>query len=89
MSNYQDTSTSLVREVFRLDSILTVFDLSVLPEFAAVILTVIAGLGAGALFMLTAMILRDFLGGRLDWLDEKHSLENWLRPPTSLAVGNT
>ena len=61
MSNYQDTSTSLVREVFRLDSILTVFDLSVLPEFAAVILTVIAGLGAGALFMLTAMILRDLL----------------------------
>lgn len=89
MSNYQDTSGSLVREVFRLDSILTVFDLSVLPEFAAVILTVIAGLGAGVLFMLTAMILRDLLGSRLDWLDEKYSLENWLRPPTSLAVGNT
>ena len=89
MSNFQDASGSLVREVFRLDSILTVFDLSVLPEFAAVILTVIAGLGAGALFMLTAMILRDLLGGRLDWLDEKYSLGNWLRPPTSLAVGNT
>ena len=79
---------AVMTDYFRLDSIFTVFDLSALPEFAAVGLTVLSGLGAGMLSMLAVMIFVDFVGGRLDWWDDSYSLKNWLKGPVT-AVGST
>ena len=79
---------AVITEYFRLESILIIFDLSALPEFAAVGLTVISGLGAGMLSMLAVMIFVDFVGGQLDWWEDSYSLENWLKGPVT-AVGST
>ena len=79
---------AVMTEYFRLESILTMFALSALPEFAAVGLTVVSGLGAGVLSMLAVMIFVDFVGGQLDWWEDSYSLENWLKGPVT-AVGST
>lgn len=83
MSISPNTGLSFLSEYFSLNSILTAFDLSALPEFAAVALTVLAGLGAGVLSMLVVLILMDLVGDRLDWWDNNFSLEKWLHPPLS------
>jgi hypothetical protein len=85
MSTSQNTGLLFLSDFFSLESILTMFDLSTLPEFAAVALTVLAGLGAGVLSMLAVMILMDLVGGHLDWWDDHYSLKNWLSPPETAA----
>ena len=88
MSTSQNTGLLFLSDFFSLESILTMFDLSTLPEFAAVALTVLAGLGAGVLSMLAVMILMDFVGGHLDWWDNNYSMKNWLSPPETAANMN-
>ena len=88
MSTSQNKGLLLLGDFFSLESILTMFDLSTLPEFAAVALTVLAGLGAGVLSMLAVMLLKDLVGEHLDWWDNNYSLKNWLSPPDTAANMN-
>ena len=62
------------------DSFLTVLDFSALPEFAAVALTVLGGLGAGVLPMLAGLVLVDIVGGQLAWWENRYALKDWMRP---------
>lgn len=69
------------------DSFLVELDFSALPEFVAVGLTVLGGLGAGVLPMLAGLVLVDILGGHMAWWENRYALKDWMRPdgPGSLA----
>lgn len=66
-----------VADFLNLNSILTLLDLSNLPEFAAVGLTALMGLGAGVLQVVLAMILVDLIGGILHWWEDTYADPEW------------
>jgi len=75
-SSYSGGMTAFT-EFFNLTSILTLLDLSQLPEFAAVALTLAGGLGTGVLQIVLAMIVVDLIGGTIHWWEDTYAQEDW------------
>lgn len=86
MATTTNESFAVLAQFFSLDALLNLFDSSAFPEFVAVGLTVVGGLGTGILTMLVAFVVLDLLGTNLEWWEKRHAFEDWLAPQASLGA---